>query len=227
VTTEFRLDWQRAARTGTSEAVLCEPKTAAQIDAIVAHAIALGRRLLLTRLDAAKHAGLGAPVRDALDYDAPSHTAVLGGPAAAARAGRIAIVAGGTSDVRVAREAARTLAFEGENATLVVDVGVAGLWRLMERIEEIRGHRVIIAVAGMEGALFSVLTGLVACPVLAVPTSVGYGVGAGGQTALNAALASCASGLAVVNIDNGFGAAHAALRILGETAAAPVEGAAS
>jgi NCAIR mutase (PurE)-related protein len=132
----------------------------------------------------------------------------------------VAIVAGGTSDARVAREASRTLAFEGEEATLVVDVGVAGLWRLMERIDEIRRHRVVIAVAGMEGALFSVLGGLVASPVVAVPTSVGYGVGAGGQTALNAALASCASGLTVVNIDNGFGAAHAALRILGDSAGA-------
>jgi NCAIR mutase (PurE)-related protein len=126
----------------------------------------------------------------------------------------VAIVAGGTSDAAVAREAARTLAFEGEEATLVLDVGVAGLWRLTERLDAIRTHRVIIAVAGMEGAIFSVLTGLVAAPVLAVPVSVGYGVGAGGQVALNAALASCASGLSVLNIDNGFGAAHAALRIL-------------
>ena len=196
--------------------MLCEPKTAAQIDAIVAHATALGHRLLLTRLDERKHGVLAAPLRAALDYDATSHTAILGGLPEPRRVGRVAIVAGGTSDARVAREAERTLAFQGEAATLVVDVGVAGLWRLMERLDEIRRHRVVIAVAGMEGALFSVLAGLVACPVLAVPTSVGYGVGAGGQTALHAALASCASGLAVLNIDNGFGAAHAALRILGE-----------
>jgi len=212
---EHRLDWDRAARTGTSEAVLCEPKTAAQIDAIVAHAAELERRLLLTRLGERKFARLAASARDALDYDAPSRTAILGGVRAPRGAERIAIVSGGTSDARVAGEAARTLAFEGEAATLIVDVGVAGLWRLMERVEEIRRHRVVIAVAGMEGALFSVLAGLVPCPVLAVPTSVGYGVGAGGRTALRAALASCASGLAVLNIDNGFGAAHAALRILG------------
>ena len=96
-----------------------------------------------------------------------------------------------------------------------MDVGVAGLWRLMEHLDDIRAHRVVIAVAGMEGAIFSVLAGLVPSAVIAVPTSIGYGVAAGGQTALNAALASCASGLAVVNIDNGFGAAHVALRILG------------
>jgi len=219
--TDFRLDWERPARTGASEAVLCEPKSAAQIDAIVENAAALGRRLLFTRLAPEHHARLAAGVRAALDYDVASRTAILGGLPAPRAAGRIAIVAGGTSDAAVAREAARTLAFEGEAATLIVDVGVAGLWRVMERLPEIRAHRVVIAVAGMEGALFSVLSGLVACPVLAVPVSVGYGVGAGGQVALNAALASCASGLSVLNIDNGFGAAHAALRILGAAVTAP------
>ena len=148
----------------------------------------------------------------------PSRTAILGGLSAPRNRERVAIVCGGTSDAPVAFEAARTLAFEGEQATLVVDVGVAGLWRLMERIDEIRRHRVVIAIAGMEGALFSVIAGLVHCPVLAVPRSVGYGVGQGGRTALRAALASCASGLVVVNIDNGFGAAHAALRMLGTPA---------
>jgi len=213
--TEFRVDWQRAGRTGTSEAVLCDPKSAAQIDAILAHAAELGQRLLLTRLGPRKFSRLSAPMRGALDYDAGTRTAILGGLPAARGSGRVAIVCGGTSDLAVAREAERTLAFEGEIATLLADVGVAGLWRLMERLDDIRRHRVVIAVAGMEGALFSVLAGLVPCAVIAVPTSVGYGVAEGGRTALHAALASCASGLAVVNIDNGFGAAHAALRILG------------
>ena len=221
--TEFRIDWQRAERTGASEAVLCEPKSAAQIGAIVAHAIELDERLLLTRLGERKFGRLAASARDALDYDPVSRTAILGGVPAPRATGRIAIVSGGTSDAAVAREAARTLAFDAEGATLVHDVGVAGLWRLMERIDEIRRHRVVIAVAGMEGALFSVLAGLVRCPVLAVPTSTGYGVGAGGRTALEAALASCASGLVVVNIDNGFGAAHAAMRMLGSGATARSE----
>jgi NCAIR mutase (PurE)-related protein len=212
--TEFRMDWERPSRTGASEAVLCEPKSAAQVDAIVRHAMELERRLLLTRLPPAQHAALAEAVRAALDYDVTSRTAVLGALPEPQCQGRVAIVAGGTSDASVAREAARTLAFEGETATVVLDVGVAGLWRVMERLPEIRAHRVVIAVAGMEGALFSVLCGLVASPVLAVPVSVGYGVGAGGQAALHAALASCASGLMVLNIDNGFGAAHAALRIL-------------
>jgi hypothetical protein len=212
---EHHIDWERASRTGASEAVLCEPKSPAQIDAIVAHALELSRRLLFTRLAEEKFERLSASSRGALDFEPVSRTAILGGLEAPAREARVAIVAGGTSDSPVAREAARTLAFEGEAAMLVLDVGVAGLWRLTERLDDIRRHRVVIAVAGMEGALFSVLGGLVAAPVVAVPTSIGYGVGAGGRTALDAALASCASGLAVVNIDNGFGAAHAALRILG------------
>lgn len=221
---EFQLDWARGARTGASEAVLCEPKTVAQIDAIVDHAQAAGRRLLLTRLSERKFGRLGAAVRERLDYDAQSRTAILGGLPPLRRPPRVAIVCGGTSDAPVAVEAARTLAFEGEGATMMVDVGIAGLWRLMDRIDEIRSHRVVIAVAGMEGALFSVLAGLVHCPVLAVPRSVGYGVGSGGRTALRAALASCASGLVVVNIDNGFGAAHAALRMLGLPVVAPEAG---
>jgi NCAIR mutase (PurE)-related protein len=177
---EFRLDWERAERCGTSEAVLCEPKSAAQIDAIVAHASELDRRLLLTRLGPRKFARLSADVRDALDYDEATRTAILGGLPASSGIGRVAIVCGGTSDLAVAGEALRTLAFAGEKATLLADVGVAGLWRLMERLPEIRRHRVVIAIAGMEGALFSVLAGLVPCAVIAVPTSVGYGVSKGG-----------------------------------------------
>ena len=214
---DFRLDWERAGRTGTSEAVLCEPKSSAQIDAIVAHAVELERRLLFTRLGSGKFRRLSPPSREVLDYDPETRTAILGSVPTARGTGRVAVVCGGTSDLSIAREAMRTLAFEGESGTLFGDVGVAGLWRLQERLEEIRRHRVVIAVAGMEGALFSVLAGLVSCAMIAVPTSIGYGVAKGGRTALNAALASCASGLLVVNIDNGFGAAHAALRILGRT----------
>ncbi len=215
---EFNLDWERVARTGISEAVLCDAKSTIQIDAILAHAAGLERRLLLTRLGPRKFSRLAVPMRDRLDYEAASRTAILGALPEAQGGARVAIVCAGTSDLPVAREALRTLAFAGEPATVIADVGVSGLWRLMERLDDIRAHRVIIAVAGMEGALFSVLGGLVSGAVIAVPTSVGYGVAKGGRTALHAALASCASGLAVVNIDNGFGAAHAALRMLGERA---------
>ena len=217
---EFRLDWERAERCGTSEAVLCEPKSAAQIDAIIAHAGELDRRLLLTRLGPRKFAACRRVPGTLSTTTKPPARRSSAVSRSASGIARVAIVCGGTSDLAVAGEALRTLAFAGEKATLLADVGVAGLWRLMERIDEIRRHRVVIAVAGMEGALFSVLAGLVPCAVIAVPTSVGYGVSKGGRTALNAALASCASGLAVVNIDNGFGAAHAALRILGVEAPA-------
>jgi NCAIR mutase (PurE)-related protein len=138
---------------------------------------------------------------------------VLGGSVEASRTGA-GIVTAGTSDLAVAREAARALAFNGFEAPIIADVGVAGLWRLTRRLEEIRRWKVVIGVAGMEGALFSVVGGLVSAPVIAVPTSVGYGVAHGGTTALHAALAGCAPGVVVVNIDNGFGAAAAAIKIL-------------
>ena len=205
---EFEIDWQRAARTGVPEAVLCEGKALDQIEAILRAAAADGRRLLLTRLapdrlEALHRAGV------ALDYDDLSRTAVLGELPEALAPG-IGIVAAGTSDLGVAREAARSLLFHGYAAPVVADVGVAGLWRLMARLEDIRAFRVVIALAGMEGALFSVLAGLVEAPVIAVPTSVGYGVATGGHAALHAMLASCSAGLTVVNVDNGFGAGYAA-----------------
>jgi NCAIR mutase (PurE)-related protein len=209
---EFQIDWDREHRTGVPEAVLCEGKTATQIEAIIAASV--GRRLLLTRLSAASYGALGSEARDELDYDPLSRTAMMGEGVAVAGSG-IGIVAAGTSDLPVAREAARTLAFAGHRAELIADVGVAGLWRLMDRLDALRQCRVLIAVAGMEGALFSVLAGLVTAPVIAVPTSVGYGVAEGGNTALHAALASCAPGVVAVNIDNGFGAAAAALKMLG------------
>lgn len=211
---EFILDWDRQSRTGLGEAVYCAGKPIALIEEILRSARAGDKRLLLTRLSAARHAELAADLRAALDYDAPSGTATLGPTLAATRPG-VGIVCAGASDLPVAREAARALAFHGFAAPLTSDVGVAGLWRLLERIEGLRAHRVIIAVAGMEGALFSVLGGLVGALVIAVPTSVGYGVAAEGKAALAAALASCAPGVVTVNVDNGYGAACAAIKILG------------
>lgn len=205
---DFTIDWEREARTGVPEAILCDGKTADQLARLLA--ASAGRRLLLTRLSADKAAGLGA----GLDYDPLSRTGFFGECREPTQAG-IGVVCAGTSDLPVAGEAARTLAFHGHDAPVIADVGVAGLWRLMAQIERIRGFSVVIAVAGMEGALFSVLAGLVRAPVIAVPTSVGYGVAAGGQAALSSALASCAPGLVTVNIDNGFGAACAALKMTG------------
>ena len=208
---EFQIDSEREGRTGVAEAVLCQHKSPAQIEAILT--ASAGRRLLLTRLPAANFAALSPATQMLLDHDPLSATAVFGGPVAIEDSG-IGIVTAGTSDMPVAREAARCLAFHGHAAPIIADAGVAGLWRLMARIEEIRRFRVVIAVAGMEGALFSVLSGLISAPVIAVPTSVGYGVAAGGVTALHSALASCAPGVVTVNIDNGFGAAAAAMKMV-------------
>ena len=216
---EFDLDLLRAGRIGLEEALFCAGKTAVQIDAIVATIRLAGRSMLLTRLDEARHASLSAETRAGLDYDALSKTAILGSPRPVGALARVAVIAAGTSDLTVSREVVRTLTYYGEGVTEFNDVGVAGIHRLLARVEEIRAHQVVIAVAGMDAALVSVVGGLVRAPIIAVPTSVGYGATRSGETALAASLSSCAAGVVVVNIDNGFGAACAALRILG---AAPV-----
>ena len=212
---EFLLDASRRERTGLDEAIFCAGKSAAQIEGILADANDAGRRLLLTRLAPEAHAALPAEHAAGLDYDPVSRTAILGPVdrpgSVEARAG---VVTAGSSDVPVAREAARTLLYDGHPCREIHDVGVAGLWRLLERVDEIRALDVVIAVAGMEAALASVIGGLVPGAIIAVPTSTGYGVAAGGDTALRAVLTSCAPGITVVNIDNGYGAACAAARIL-------------
>ncbi len=211
---EFVLDPARTARLGLGEAVFCAGKSPAQIAAILDAAEV---PMLLTRLDPARHDALPASARAALDYDPVSGTAWSGPPAALRGSAEVALVTAGTSDVAVAREAQRTLRFSGHDATLVADVGVAGLWRLMRRLDELRAMRVLIVAAGMDAALPSVIGGLFGGVIVAVPTSVGYGVAAGGHAALNAILSSCAPGIVTVNIDNGYGAACAAMRVLGAT----------
>ena len=207
---DFLLDGAREMRIGLPEAVYCAGKSAGQIAAIIE---AAPGSLLLTRLEAAKHAALG-PIGDRLDYDPVSGTAILGETRPINDPARVAVVTAGTSDVGVAREAVRTLGFSGHAATSINDVGVAGLWRLLRRVDELSGFAVVIVAAGMDAALPSVVAGLVPGAVIAVPTSVGYGVAAGGRAALDAVLSSCAPGVTVVNIDNGYGAACAAIRIL-------------
>jgi NCAIR mutase (PurE)-related protein len=212
--TDVVFDFERARRIGLDEAVFCQGKTTAQIATILAEARDRGVGLLLTRLDPAAFGALPAADAADIDYCALSRTAFFG-PLRAARIGdKVAIVAAGTSDAGVAREAQRSLRHAGVEAQVIADVGVAGLWRLMARIEEIRRFPIVIAVAGMDAALASVLGGLLAGAVIAVPTSIGYGAAENGRTALNAMLASCAPGVLVCNIDNGYGAACAALRIL-------------
>jgi len=208
------IDFQRRERIGLEEAVLCSSKQPAQIEDILSQYAACGRTCFLTRLSPEQVASLSAPWLVGLDYDPVSRTAFYPQTPPPGGSPQIVIVSGGSSDAQVCSEAARTLAYHGVASLRIEDVGVAGLWRLLDRLEEIKRFPVVIVVAGMEGALFSVLAGLVDSFVIAVPTSVGYGVAAAGELSLKAALASCAPGLVAVNIDNGYGAACAALRVL-------------
>lgn len=211
---EFNLDHEREARLGFDEAIFCAGKHAAQIEAILGQAPQHRDRFLLTRLSPEKWAALAAAMRQRIDYDPISQTGIFGASKPIEHPARIALLTAGTSDIPVSREVLRTLNYYGVAATEFNDIGVAGLWRLTEKLDAIRRHAVTIVVAGMDGALVSVMGGLTRAVVIAVPTSVGYGVARGGETALHAALVSCAPGVLVVNIDNGFGAACAALRIL-------------
>ena len=198
------VDTQRKARQGVPEVIYGASKTPEQITGICQTLLQRGERnILITRLSpqAAELVGSALP----LEYY-PEAKLGVAAPEAVEQRGQIAVVAAGTSDLPVAEEAAITAETLGNRVVRVYDVGVAGLHRLLARLEDLTSSRVVIAVAGMEGALASVVGGLVSCPVIAVPTSVGYGASFGGVAALLAMLNSCASGVSVVNIDNGFGA---------------------
>jgi hypothetical protein len=211
---DIKLDLQRASRIGFDEAIFCSGKTVGHIARILEQAQDKGVSLLLTRLHETQFIELPEHHRARIDYEPVSRTGFFGTPRSLAGEPCVAVVAAGTSDVFVSREAARTLRYYGVPHLEITDVGVAGLWRLLERLEEIRRMPVVIAVAGMDAALPTVLGGLVPGLIIGVPTSVGYGVAANGQSALHAMLSSCTPGLAVMNIDNGYGAACAALRVL-------------
>jgi hypothetical protein len=211
---EVKLDFQRAGRLGFGEAVFCAQKTPAQIDEILGQGREQGTDLLLTRLDEGKLAALAPGYREGIDHHSTSRTAFFDHRPREISASQVSVVTAGTSDAGPAWEALRTLEFHGVGTTPVFDVGVAGIWRLMDRVDEIARHPVVIAVAGMDAALPSVLGGLVPGVVIAVPTSAGYGVARDGETALFSCLASCAPGVVVCNIDNGYGAACAAIRAL-------------
>ncbi len=211
---DVKLDFERHDRLGFDEAILCAGKSPEQLATILDQAAEKGAPLLLTRLDGAQLKALAAGHTDRIDYEPLSRTGFFGAVAEPKSAPTVAVVTAGTSDVPVGREATRTLAYYGVASLAINDVGVAGLWRLMERIDEIGALPVAIVAAGLDAALPSVVGGLSPGAVIALPTSTGYGVARGGETALNAALVSCAPGVVVVNIDNGYGAACAALRIL-------------
>jgi len=214
---DINIDWERETRTGVAEAVYAETKSDQQLLEIINQALARSHPLLLTRVRQSQYEYLASNSQASLDYDAVSKTLILGSNAPPITKHTIGIVAAGTSDTPVATEVQRTLQFFGLPQQLYGDVGVAGLWRLTDIVPQLEKHRLLIAVAGMEGALFSVLSGLVPAPVIAVPTSVGYGVATGGTVALHSALASCSPGILTVNIDNGFGAAAAEKKLLQDT----------
>jgi NCAIR mutase (PurE)-related protein len=210
-----QIDHHRPLRNGMPEVIFGQGKTADQIVAIATRLMNREHPVLITRLDQAAYeecaSGLVAPSGAKGTYDPLSRTWLWNdGPIEVTGEGLVVVAAAGTSDLPVAEEAARTAEAFGNRVERLNDVGVAGLHRLLARLELLNRARVIIAVAGMDGALPSVLAGLVACPVIAVPCSIGYGTNFGGVAPLLSMLNSCSAGLTVVNIDNGFGAAAAA-----------------
>jgi pyridinium-3,5-biscarboxylic acid mononucleotide synthase len=206
------LDLDRERRRGYAEAVLCAGKTPAQVGAIAATLRAHAARTLFTRATP-EHAR--AVLAELPDAEYAQDCGLLAWPADPPQptGGRVLVVAAGTSDHAVAREALLTARHLGRTADLIMDVGVAGLHRVLAKLDTLRGARVIVVVAGMDGALPAVVAGLVSAPVVAVPTSTGYGTAFGGVAALLTMLNSCAPGVAVVNIDNGYGAGHLAAQI--------------
>ncbi len=209
-----KIDHHRTLRKGFPEVVYCEGKTPRQVTQIIGRLAAHGGVVLASRASAEVYQAVAAHFPKAR-YEETARMIVLGKPARAARTKPIVIVSAGTADMPVAEEAAATAEAMGRKVERLYDVGVAGLHRLLEHREVLFRARVIIVVAGMEGALASVVGGLVKAPVIAVPTSVGYGASFQGLAALLTMLNCCAPGVAVVNIDNGFGAGYLAAMIAG------------
>lgn len=207
-----RLDHHRSLRSGFPEVVYCEGKSPGQVAGIVSHLAAASPQVLGTRASCEQYEAARAGVPD-LRYHAVARALWLDRESERSRRPGVVLAAAGTSDLPVAEEAALTLDLMGHSVERVYDVGVAGLHRLLPYLPQLQTAHVVIVVAGMEGALASVVGGLVAAPVIAVPTSVGYGASFGGLAALLAMLNSCAPGVAVVNIDNGFGAGFMAATI--------------
>lgn len=207
-----KVDTHRGIRQGAGEVIYGAGKTADQMIGIVKAMRKAGqKRILITRLDQDKAEVIRNAI--AMDYYEAPGIGIVGGLPTKRTEGTVVVATGGTSDLPVAEEAALTAEFLGNHVERLYDVGVSGLHRILSKLDDIMSARVIIAVAGMEGALASVIGGLSDCPVIAVPTSVGYGASFGGVSALLSMLNSCASGVSVVNIDNGFGAAYTASMI--------------
>jgi len=205
------LDVHRGLRAGLDEVVFAQGKAVEELERILAALLENGRQnILVTRLDAAKAECLQASFPDFSYHPRGRYLVRIAAPRQGEGRGEVLIVTAGTSDLGVAYEAAVTLEMMGQESSILADVGVAGIHRLLSRMERLRRAEVLIVIAGMEGALPSVVAGLVERPVIAVPTSVGYGASFGGVAALLGMLNSCAGGVGVVNIDNGFGAGYLA-----------------
>ncbi len=207
-----RIDHQRYLRRGFPEVIYCPGKTEEQVVAIVGRLAAAGGTVLATRAEPSVFEAVKA-VFPRVEYHGVAKALVLRGESEPEPVGYVAVVSAGTADLPVAEEAALTAELIGSNVERLFDVGVAGIHRLFDNWDVLSKARVIVVVAGMEGALASVVGGLATCPVIAVPTSVGYGAHFGGLAPLLTMLNSCATGVAVVNIDNGYGAGHIAALI--------------
>ena len=210
------IDFQRRSRLGVIEAIWGEHKTIEQISEILKKYQLESETALVTRLSKEKGEKLLVQFPSA-EFHEISGCLTMGDFVECSSSNEeVIILTGGTSDLKVASEAELALKLHGIKTKLIIDVGVAGLHRLLDRIDDIKLAKVVIACAGMEGALPTVLAGLIPRPIIGLPVSVGYGVSGGGRTAMEGMLASCAPGLLVVNIDNGYGAAMAAIRILSD-----------
>ena len=207
-----KIDMHRKIRQGFAEVIYGASKTPEQIAGIAGKMLDAGQKnILITRMSGEAYEFVSA--RYTITYNSDAKIGIIGGMPTPDGIGKIIVATGGTSDIPVAEEAALTAEFLGNEVIRMYDVGVSGLHRLLSHMDEIMNASVIIAVAGMEGALASVIGGLADCPVIAVPTSVGYGASYEGISALLSMLNSCASGVTVVNIDNGFGAGYSAAMI--------------
>ena len=209
----FNIDHKRKERTGFQEIVFGASKTVDQISAIVNDFRNNNHNVLVTKVQNKKAEKLQAEFPESF-YDVISQIFMVGKFPTNPQNGEVAILTAGTSDQYLVNEVYYTLLFFGRKAKRFQDIGVAGVHRLLENVDELKRYKVIIVIAGFEGALPTVVGGLFAQPIIAVPASVGYGVSKGGKVALNSMLSSCANGVTVVNIDNGYGAAMAAMRII-------------
>ena len=210
---EHLIDFNRENRIGISETIFCENKSTSQINNICKD-LDINKTTFFTRLEVDKYKKLTSNIKKKLLYNTASQTAIYGKkPSINKNKANIAIICAGTSDMPSVLEAQQTLYISGIKSDIFADLGVAGLWRIQKYLDQIMKYKVLIVAAGMDGALVSVIGGLVSLPIIALPTSTGYGVANKGVTALNAMLVSCSPGISVVNIDNGYGAASAAIRI--------------